>query len=167
MSRLSKFTTWGWGKQEVWYMHLRTLIILFVLPRLLWNLSYHNQEEGGTPNTLHLHVLHGTSLIFVILSWYYFQVCDTSLGNVVLIYFTNSFQSFVATCCLWYSQLFYHHKLIIICNFLWLHNLLSTWGISTTLGNPKPIFTSNPTFQKKENWILPKDIPWKVLVQHI
>jgi hypothetical protein len=151
MSRLSKFTTWGWDKQEAWYMPLLTPIIFLVVPRMLWNLSYHVQEEGGTPNTLHLHVLHGTSLIFVIFSWYYFHVCDTSLGNLVLIYSTNSFQSFVAVGCLWYSRLLSPHKSIIICNFLWLHDLLSTWGISTILGSPKPTFTSNPTFEKKEN----------------
>jgi hypothetical protein len=91
MSRLSKFTTWGQGKQEAWYMPLLTPIIFFVLPRMLWNLSYHDHEEGGTLNTLHFYVLHGTSFIFVLLPWYYFQVCDTSLGNVILIYTINFF----------------------------------------------------------------------------
>lgn len=68
MSKLFKFTTWGRGKQKAWYIPLLTPIIFFVLPRMLCNLSYHDQEEGGTPNTLHLHILHGTSFIFVILS---------------------------------------------------------------------------------------------------
>jgi flagellar biosynthesis protein FliQ len=49
----SKFTTWGCGKREPRAMPSTTPIILGTPQKMLWNFSYHDQEEGGALIALH------------------------------------------------------------------------------------------------------------------
>jgi len=82
--------------------------------------------------------------IHVILSQHCFQVGYTSLGNIALILSTTSLQSFEAIGCLQHSWHFSSQRSIIIYKFSWVHNLLWTYGLWTTLRALKLTFTLEP-----------------------
>jgi hypothetical protein len=134
----SKFTTWGCGKWKRWSMPPIAHVIFGVLPKMLWNFSYHDQEEGGALVALHASCSSQYFyFILMILFQHCFQVCDTSLGNATLILFASSSQSFSS------------HKLIIIMSFPLVHNLLLVWDLTSSLGALKPTFTFRPNPKPK------------------
>jgi hypothetical protein len=63
----SKFTAGGCGKQEPWSMPPSTPVIFGVYLKMLWDFSYHDQEEGGTLSQCTLHILHN----IIISSWWF------------------------------------------------------------------------------------------------